>query len=138
MDNIFRPLSGQGVEAQEKYYCSFGSEDFLDEDNLPRTNDANSENIVAKITCTKKPKHFNDKVKYNRYYIKMSPNLELYNPVQLHTQESRNKTQLKHINKTCKSSWLFKEVDKSVFDKYLLFLKTKNMHTFKDIERQLK
>lgn len=136
MTNIFNP---NPVNNEETYYCSYGKADFIDQEGLPRTEDKNHEDIIAKIVRNKKPKHFSNTKQYSRFYLKVSPNMELYNPIKLHsTLSDNNTTEFKHINKVCKDSWLFHEVDENLFNRYLLFIKTKNMQTFKDIERQLK
>ena len=133
MTHIFK----QPTENKEQYYCSFGNEDYIDNDGFARCEKIN-DNVIAKIISNKKPKHFNDKIKHDRYYIKMSPNMEVYNPISLHTTSNNNQQKFTHINKIRKDTWTFKEVDKSIFDKYLLFVKTENMQTFKDVQRQLK
>jgi hypothetical protein len=123
---------------ETKYYCFFGKEDYIDEEGFARAKNSENQEIIAKAVSNKKPKHFSDNIKHYRYYVKMSPNMELFNPISLYSTSSNNKQEFSHINRICKDSWIFKEVDKNIFDKYLLFLKTKNMQTFKDIQRQLK
>lgn len=128
-------------EIEGKYYCQYGKEDFIDEDGWPRLKASTSEDILAKAIQNKKPKNITEKIKHYRFFLKMSPNMELYNPKTIHSSLSAKEQQHKqfsYINKTCKSSWTFKEVDQNLFNRYLLFLKTMNMQTLKDIQRQLK
>lgn len=126
-------------DTEEKYYCQYGQEDFIDEDGWARLENPNNENILAKAVQNKKPKNITEKIKHYRFFLKVSPNMELYNPKTIHSSlSSKQQKQFSYINKTCKSSWIFKEVDQNLFNRYLLFLKTMNMQTFKDIQRQLK
>lgn len=134
--DIFKPLSSQTPSIREqKYYCCSGIEDFIDKEGFPRVNQETNKNTVAKALCNKKPKHFNDNITHYRFYIKMSPNKEPYDPVEIHSSFKDKST---FINQTCKNTWSFKEVDKFIFDQYLLYLKTKNQKYLKDIRRQLK
>lgn len=133
--DIFKPLSSEPSIKEQKYYCCSGKEDFIDEDGYPRSENENNTEVVAKALSNKKPKHFNDKIAHYRFYIKMSPDKQPFNPVELHSSLKDKST---FINQTCKGTWIFKEVDKSVFDLYLKFLKSKNQKYLKDIGRQLK
>jgi hypothetical protein len=120
-----------------QYYCLYGYEDFLDDNNNPRVEKEEDDRVVAKAIRNKKPKHFNDNTAHFRYYIKVNPNLEIFNPIEYHSS-IKDKKLFSHINQICKSTWHFKEVDTSVFNKYIAFLKHKNAQALKDIERQLK
>jgi len=134
MNHIFKQPK---KDIQEQYYCNFGIEDYIDDNGYARLNTL-TKDVVAKAVCNKKSKHFTDNLSYYRYYVKMSPNMELFNPIKIHSTENNNKQEFTYINKVCKGTWDFKEVDKLIFDQYLLFLKTKNLKTFKDIQRQIK
>jgi hypothetical protein len=114
-----------------------GSEDYLDDLNDPRVNAENDARVVAKALQSKKPKHFGDTTVHYRFYVKINPNFELFNPIEYHSSITDKKL-FSHINSVCKQSWEFKEVDRSIFDKYILFLKTKSIQTLRDIERHIK
>jgi hypothetical protein len=95
-------------------------------------------NAVAKIIFSKKPKHFTDNDKsYGRYYIKLDPNSKIFNPKKI-LSSIEEKNSLSFINNICKSEWDFKEVTPQVFQKYITFLKTKNLSWLKDAQRDLK
>lgn len=119
------------------YYCLSGQEDFLDDNNNPRVNSESDDRVVAKAVQNKKPKHFDDTNLHYRYYLKINPNLEIFNPIEYYTS-IKDKKLFSHVNAVCKNTWDFKEVDKTIFDKYVLFLKTKNIQTLRDIERQIR
>ena len=119
------------------YYCLSGNEDFIDDQNNPRINKENDPRVVAKAVQNKKSKHITESVSYYRYYLKTNPNLEIFNPIEYHSSIKEKKL-FSHVHAVCKNTWTFKEVDKSLFDKYIIFLKTKNIQSLRDIERQLK
>lgn len=118
-------------------FCLIGDEDFLDSNGSPRIENDEDEKIVAKIVFSKKSRQITDRSISKAYMIKVNPKLEVFNPVQI-LSVIRNKQSNHFIENTCKSEWYFKEVDMHIFDKYLNFLKTKNVKLIKDIERDLK
>lgn len=122
---------------ENKFYCLIGNEDFLDNEGFPRKNSDN-ENVVAKIIYSKKSKHFADSQKsFGRYYIKLDPNSKIFNPKKiLSSVQERNS--LDFINNICKTDWSFKEVTPQIFQKYIMFLKTKNISWIKDAQRDIK
>lgn len=126
------PTSGSNTQ----YYCLSGMEDYIDDDSNPRVN-TDDDRVVAKAIQNKRPKHFGDNKLYFRYFIKMNPNFEPFDPIEYHSS-IKDKQKFAHINSVCKTTWNFKEVDKTIFDRYILFLKTKSIQTLRDIERQLK
>lgn len=132
---IFR--SKQNDDQDGLYYCLSGNEDFIDDQNNPRINKENDPRVVAKAVQNKKSKHITESVSYYRYYLKTNPNLEIFNPIEYHSSIKEKKL-FSHVHAVCKNTWTFKEVDKSLFDKYIIFLKTKNIQSLRDIERQLK
>jgi hypothetical protein len=122
---------------ENKFYCLSGYEDFLDKEGFPRKND-DSQNVVAKIVYSKKPKHFADSVKsFGRYYIKLDPNSKIFNPKKI-LSSVQEKNSLDFINNICKTDWSFKEVTPQVFQKYIMFLKTKNISWIKDAQRDIR
>jgi hypothetical protein len=133
-EHIFRT---QNPDTQSMFYCLSGQEDFIDKENNPRVTEEQDNRVTAKAVQNKKPKHFKDTSNQYRYYIKINPNLEIYNPINLHSS-IKDKKKFSHINTVCKNDWAFKEVDKSVFDKYVAFLTHQNAQSLKDLERQIK
>jgi hypothetical protein len=136
MDNcIFKPNDNF---ADEMYYCLIGTEDFIDGDGSPRVNNGSSSNIAAKCIQNKKTKVIsqNSKNKFS-YFIRSSPNSDLYNPINL-LSPIKNKRQYNFIDNICKNEWSFIEVNKNIFDKYIKFLTTKNISWLKEAIRDLK
>jgi hypothetical protein len=131
---IFNPKE---QEPTEHLYCLIGQEDFLDEDGCPRLKDPNSDHVVAKSIQNKKSKNIISSQNYCTYFVRISPNLKLYNPINI-LSPIKDKRQYNFIDSVCKEKWMFKEVNKHTFDKYLTFLKTKNISWLKDAERELK
>lgn len=124
------------------FYTISGQEDFLDEEGNPVVKDGQSDKVYAKAINNRKPREIKiqnnsglNKISYS-FYIKVSPESIPYNPKKLHSVTDNNS--LSFVNEKCKSGWFFKEVPKSIFDKYLLFLKTKSIKWLKETQRELK
>lgn len=120
-----------------KYYTLNGLEDYQDDHNLPRVDNENSEKIYAKSILSRKPKHIVsntnlgvDNMSY-KFYIATDANNQAYNP------KNKNQPKPNFIDRTCKSKYLFKEVNRYVFNKYLKFLKSENEAWIRDINRDL-
>lgn len=118
-------------------FCLAGDEDFVDENGNPRLVDNEDSRIVAKIIFNKKSRQITQTSVSKTYMIKVNPKLQVFNPVQI-LSTIKNKQSNYFIENICKNEWYFKEVDMHVFEKYLNFLKTKNIKLIKDIERDLK
>lgn len=119
-----------------KFFCLKGQEDFIDENGFARMSQ-DSDKVSAKIISDKKPKHFNSTTNYLSYYIKASPSMDLFNPVEL-LCPVKDKDNYNFINAKCKESWSFYQVTKQTFDKYITFLNTKNLSWLKAAERDIK
>jgi hypothetical protein len=118
----------------DKYYTLIDNHDFLDTDNNPCKSEL-SDQVYAKAILNKKTKHISDKKTYYSYYVIANPKNELYNPIKIH---STIKNKSNFIDKVCKSEWSFKEVDKSIFDTYVDFLRTQNLRLLQKANRSLK
>jgi len=130
--------TNRSTSNEDKFYCLLGSEDYIDDDGYPRLNNENISKAIAKIIFSKKSKHFADNDKsYGRYYIKLDPNSKIFNPKKI-LSPIEEKNSLSFINNICKSEWDFKEVTPQVFQKYINFLKTKNLSWLKDAQRDIK
>lgn len=119
------------------YYALSGQEEYIDSEGYPRLN-SDSDKTYAKIIKNKQSKSMTDKVLYDRFYIKSDPNNNILNPIILYSSKNNDLTSNKHLNKTCKYEYTYKEVTRSVFQKYLQFLLTKNIKWLKDAQRELK
>jgi type IV secretory pathway VirB9-like protein len=120
---------------KELYYTVNGKEDFLDEYLMPRLNDPDSDAVFAKALKNKKSKHFRANSNYYRYYIKGNSSKQIYDPTVKYTIQS--KTTNHFINSVCKNESIFIEVSKSIFDKYIKFLQSKDIRWLKDSQREL-
>lgn len=130
-------FSINSTESEDMFYCLMGDEDFIDSEGNPRISDKNSKNIVAKCLQNKKSKNVvNSKPGYS-FYIKSTPNLDLFNPVST-LSPIKDKRKTNFIDETCKNNWNFIEVSQNTFDKYLKFLVTKNTSWLKEANRDLK
>jgi hypothetical protein len=119
---------------QDQYFTLIDYQDFLDEKDNPRKTEL-SNMVYAKAIVNKKSKHIVDSKVYYSYYVLVNAKNEIYNPIRLH---SSIKSKSDFVDKVCKTELIFKEVDKSIFDMYISFLKTKNLRLLKNINRSLK
>lgn len=133
-DFIFR---SKPLDIPEIFYCVKGKEDFIDEEGNPRLSDKDSNHIAAKCIQNKKSKSFQTAVNNYSYYIRTTPNSDLFNPIDK-LSPIKDKRQFDFVDNTCKDKWVFVEVGKTTFDKYIKFLVTKNISWLKEANRDLK
>lgn len=121
------------------YYTLIGNEDFLDDNGNPCKNTQDS-HVYAKAVKNKLPKAFqsntfnNETVGYS-FYIKTLPNKVLYNPIQLYSIKSSKPS---FIDSVCKNNDQFTEVNQTIFEKYIAFLRTKNTQWLTEAQREIK
>jgi hypothetical protein len=121
------------------YYTLIGNEDFLDESGNP-CKKIQDNFVYAKAVKNKLPKAFqsntfnNESVGYS-FYIKVLPNKTLYNPIQLYSVKSSKPS---FIDSVCKNNDRFIEVNQAIFDKYITFLRTKNIQWLTEAQREIK
>ncbi len=120
-----RPTTNQKQSEQrvEKLYCLLGQHDFIDEDNNPRLSD-NTFKVLAKSVSGEGS---------TRYFIKTGAYGRICNPIGMYTEGTENK----FLSKIGKDEWTFKEVNSSVFDQYVSFLRTKNIAWLTNAEREM-
>lgn len=118
-------------------YTDSGHEDYVDDEGNFIILDQASERVYAKAINNRKSRQIknNDIFPY-KFYIKINPESIVYNPKKIHSVNEQNK--LSFVDSACKSGWFFKEVPKSIFDKYLLFLKTQDTRWFKEVNKEIK
>lgn len=133
MTNFYIQNTNHSVEN----FCLMGQEDFIDENGNPRISENDNSKIAAKIVRNKKSRQVTQKALSKSYFIKVNPKMEVFNPVELLSRVNNKQTN-HFIENVCKSEWSFKEVDMHIFNKYLNFLKLKNVKLIKDIQRDLK
>ncbi len=68
-----------------------------------------------------------------RYYVKQDTYGRLYDPNGMYS-ENRQQKQLRHAGRP---NWVFRDVEKKVYDYYLKFLETKNGAWLSNAEREL-
>ena len=127
------------MKESNKYYTLIGNQDFLDDNNYPRTS-TESNKTYAKCCLSKKPKRIAsqsnlgvDKDSY-KYYIAVNSNKEAYSPT------NTNQPKANFVSRVCKDSKDYKlhSVNAYIFNKYIAFLKTGNNRALIDINRDLK
>lgn len=118
-----------------KYYTLLSNKDYVDDDGFPRLNvDSNKvfakaiKEVKSKNILERSPSHF-------RYYVRIEPNKSLHDPLVKHTVTSNKHS---FVDKVCKSENSFMEVNQSVFDKYINYLKTENNRWLTEAIREVK
>lgn len=125
MDNfIFFGAKNAIVQSPSiEYYTISGSEDFFDDNQLPRLNN-DGDNVYAKKTIR------DDGTM--RYSVRLSLNGKLYDPTsQIGEGNSKN-----FLDNTVRADNRFKNVSPKVFDLYISFLKTKNNSWLLNAQRE--
>lgn len=114
------------------FYTISGLETSVDQDGYPII-DKDSEKVYAKKIRNRKDKNLHGNITYS-FYIKLYSKNKLYNPLEKHTVEKQS---ISYVDKVCKSNELFVEVNKSVFEMYLEFLKTKRLAWLESAQRAI-
>lgn len=107
--------------ATTELYCVVGLEDFLDNDNNPRTENQNT-------TLAKKVIRDDGSI---RYSVRLAKDGRLYNPLSVYGEEKKYTLYENNPNAV-----RFKDVNFRCFGHYLNFLKTKNAAYFNNAERE--
>lgn len=114
----------QEEKKEDEFYTIEGNEDSKDINGNPRIIKENK-NVCAK-------KLFRSDGSY-RFYIRLSNNGSLYNPISVYGEE-KNST---FLDRVVREGFKFKEVNNKVFDMYLNFLRTKNIAWYYNTEREM-
>lgn len=125
MDNFIFEQSTRTPTQENEYYTLMGMEDFQDSLNNPRINNSNDNKILAK-----KIVRDDNSVKFS---IKLGNNGKVYNPISIYGEEKKNN----FLDRICRSSNKFKEVNFKAFELYVKFLKTKNIAWLHNAEREI-
>lgn len=118
-----QPLNNISIE--NEYYTLSGLEDFQDDFNNPRINNTNDTRILAKKIIRD-----NNTI---RFSVKLGSNGKIYNPISIYGEEKNNN----FLDRICRNSNKFKEVNAKAFDMYIKFLKTKNTAWLFNAEREM-
>jgi hypothetical protein len=128
-------ISKNTENPESYYYTIIGNHDVLDDSGKPLKR-VLSNDVHAKAIKNRPSKNFQvlsplDTVSF-KYYIKTYPNKKPYNP--LLSENSRSS----FIDRVCKTETMFTEVNKSVFDKYVNFLQSKNTQWLTEVYRDIR
>ena len=118
-----QPESVASTGSTEEFYTIISNHDYIDDQDNPRTKTLNNKTLAKKITRDDGT---------IRYTIKLSNNSKLYNPISIYGQEK----QQNFLDKICRSSDRFKEVNLKTFELYLSFLKSRNISYLNNAERE--
>lgn len=123
-------------QEEAEYYTKSGLEEFKDDEGNSRLY-SDGDNVFAKAVKNKLTKSFTgSSYKNYSFYIKTDPDKKVYDPSELYSIESRiNKS---FINKVCKNILVYTKVTQSIFNKYLLFLRTGSRKILQEIQREIK
>lgn len=121
-DQSIYAKEGPSSDSQESLYTLIGLESFLDDDDLPRTEDTNK-------VFAKKVSRSNGTTKY---MIRLESSGKLFNPVSIYGAEQ----QKTFLDRICRSDKRFKEVSSKTFAYYIKFLTTKNTSLLYNAERE--
>ena len=115
------------------YYTTLQYQEFLDDDENSRTQ-SDGDKVFAKSVKSGYSKDITHKnPKYNKYYVRISPNKKLYDPFPKYSV-SDNKASF--IDKVCKSNNSYREVPESIFNMYLSYLRTENVQWYNKAQRE--
>lgn len=128
-------ISTRTENPESYFYTMIGQHDSLDELGRPLKSIL-SNDVYAKAVKNRPSKNFQkispiDNVSF-KYYIKVFPDRKPYNPTAIGGSKSS------FIDRVCKTESVFLEVNKSVFDKYVNFLQTKNTQWLTEVYRDIR
>jgi hypothetical protein len=110
---------------ENEFYTLVGLEDFTDISNNPRITDENDAKILAKKIIRED--------KSVRFSVKLASNGKMYNPVSIYGQEKTSN----FLDRICRNTNKFRDVNSKAFDLYVKFLKTKNTAWLNNAEREM-
>ena len=122
---LFQQKPVTNVDSMNQFYTLKGMEDIIDSNKNCRLNDEKLNKVFAKKTYRADNTH--------RFYIRVSNNGKLYNPVSMYGEEKTNT----FLDRVCKDSIKFKEVNEKTFNLYIGFLNTKNIAWLNNAEREV-
>ena len=117
--------SAKNIIQENEYYTLSGLEDFQDDLNNPRIKNSEDTKILAKKIIRD-----NNHIKFS---IKLGNNGKIYNPISIYGEEKKSN----FLDRICRNSNKFKEVNSKAFDLYIKFLKTKNIAWLHNAEREM-
>jgi hypothetical protein len=116
------------------YYTTLQYQEYEDDQEFSRTT-KDSDKVFAKAIKNGLSRDISSQESFQyRYYVRLESNKKLYDPFPKYSF-SDNKNSF--VDKVCKPNNSFKEVNKSLFDKYINFLKTENNQWYTQANREL-
>lgn len=120
-------------QLESKFYTTLQYQEFVDENDNSRVATENNKVFAKEIKSgysrdlnVRGPVHY-------KYYVRIFPNRKLYDPFPKYSMTGNKDS---FIDKVCKSETAYKEVTRSVFDKYLNFLKTENSQWLNSAQKE--
>lgn len=122
------------TDNESMYYTCVQYQDYKDDQQFSRTT-KDSDKVFAKAIKNGLSRDISSQelLQY-RYYIRLESSKKLYDPF---PKYGFNDSKNSFVDQICKSNNLFKEVNKSLFDKYINFLKTENHQWYSQANREL-
>lgn len=116
------------------YYTTLQYQEYEDDQEFSRTT-KDSDKVFAKAIKNGLSRDISSQESFQyRYYVRLESNKKLYDPFPKYsTSDNKNS----FVDRVCKSTNSFKEVNKSLFEKYITFLKTENTQWYKEASREL-
>lgn len=108
----------------DSFYSTIKDYDFIDNENNPRIKEEIDDRVMAK------KKYRTDKS--YKYLIRLNNIKSFYNPLTVLPENKSNRL----LSVSDDKSPTFKEVNKNIFDMYLIFLKTLNPAWIRNAERE--
>ena len=120
---------------ETKYYTRSDNCDYVDVLGYPRSKVDGPKVFAKAVKETKKKNILDRSPSYFKYYVKIEPNRSLHDPYTKHSIKTDSRS---FVDKICKVENTFMEVNHSVFDKYINYLKTQNNKWLIDAKREVK
>lgn len=118
-----------------KYYTTVGNSEYTDDDGFYRI-DNDSDKVFAKAVKEVKSKNILQKSpNYYKYYVRTDSGKNLYDPAVSHSIKNNRVSFLDKIKNNGSS---FMEVNQSVFNKYINYLRTEHSQWLTEAKRELK
>lgn len=120
--------------SESRYYTTFQYQEFIDDEEFYRTS-KDGDRVFAKMVKGGLSRDMgNSNPTQNKYYIRGNNGKKLYDPF---PKYSINDNKSSFLDKICKSNNQFLEVTKSVFEKYITFLKTESNQYLISAQREI-
>lgn len=120
--------------SETQFYTIDSNKDFVDDYGFYRLS-VDGPKVFAKAIKEIKGKDILKRSpNYFRYYVRIEPNRSLYDPLSKNLSSSTSS----FVDKICKSENSFMEVNQSVFDKYINYLRTENGRWLVEATREVR